>query len=332
MTGQDIFLNATESDIISLLGDESLGDVLAQAAHNFSFYTKVDGVNVAVDYVEGSWVMSGAEVLVQTTANTIDADGQIDVGSVGVDFLEMGNGIAMGNAGSDTYTVGDGDGGIINELGHVTIDDDLELADIEEAGDTVVFESVNSIGELTFARTKILGEKEGSTLTISDGETSSVELFDQYNDFLEFRRTEFLVIDDGATRSEIFELYTSDDANIDSWDNEIYVADEEDAITVDVGGTDYVFLGDDVTNSATINLDEITSSGSVTVSGIEGGNLTLTTTDSEGAAHDLVQAYGTHASVADSATISWSSDGLTLVVDDDIDDGVLLTQTFEFGG
>ena len=267
-------------------------------------------------------------MLVQTDENTLDADGEIGVGSVGVDFIEMGDGIAMGNAGSDTYTVGDGDGGIINELGHVTIDDDLGLADIEEAGDTVVFESVNSIDELTFARTKILGEKEGSTLTISDGETSSVDLFDQYNDFLDFRRTEFLVIDDGATRNEIFELYTSDDANIDSWDNEIYVADEEDAITVDVGGTDYVFLGDDDTNSATINLDEITNSGSVTVSGIEGDNLTLTTTTSEGAVFDLVTAYGTHASDADSATISWSSDGLTLSVADDETD--LLAQTFEF--
>ena len=140
------------------------------------------------------------------------------------------------------------------------------------------------------------------------------------------------MIDDGATKNEIFELYTSDDANIDSWDNEIYVADEEDDIIVDVGGTDYVFLGDDDTNSATINLDDITASGSVNVSGIEGGNLTLNTSDASGAVFELVKAYGNHASVADSATISWSSDGLTLVVDDDIDDGVLLTQTFEFGG
>ena len=209
----------------------------------------------------------------------MDADGEIGVGSVGVDFIEMGDGIAMGNAGSDTYTVGDGDGGIINELGHVTIDDDLGLAHIEEAGDTVVFESVNSIDELTFARTKILGEKEGSTLTISDGETSSVELFDQYNDFLEFRRTEFLVIDDGATEtkssSSTHRTMPTSTAGITRFTSQM----KEDAITVDVGGTDYVFLGDDDTNSATINLDEITNSGSVTVSGIEGDNLTLKTTD-----------------------------------------------------
>ena len=97
------------------------------------------------------------EVLVQTADNKL-SQMVIGVGSIGVDFIEMGSGIAMGNAGSDTYT-GNGDSGIINELGHVTIDDDLELPDLDEAGDTVLFESVNSIDELTFVRTKILGEK-----------------------------------------------------------------------------------------------------------------------------------------------------------------------------
>ena len=105
--------------------------------------------------------------------------------------------------------MGDGTSGIINELGHVTIDDDLGLNEITEAGDTVRFESVESLGDLTFSRTKILGEKAGNTLEISDGTDSSVQLFDQYNDFLEFRRTEFLVIDDGATADEIFEPHTS---------------------------------------------------------------------------------------------------------------------------
>ena len=140
--------------------------------------------------------------------------------------------------------MGDGTSGIINELGHVTIDDDLNLNDITEAGDTVRFESVESLDDLTFSRTKILGEKAGNTLEISDGTDSSVQLFDQYNDFLEFRRTEFLVIDDGATADEIFELHTSADANISSWDNEIYVAsDSGGELTVDVGGEDHVFLG-----------------------------------------------------------------------------------------
>ena len=244
LSGQDIFLNATETDIISLLQDNSLSSVKSGAAHNFSFYTTVGGVNVAVDFDGVGWTLSNTEVLVQTAENTVSADGEIGVGSIGVDFIEMGDGIAMGNAGSDTYTVGDGTSGIINELGHVTIDEDLDLDVITEAGDTVRFESVESLGDLTFSRTKILGEKAGNTLEISDGTDSSVQLFDQYNDFLEFRRTEFLVIDDGATADEIFELHTSADANISSWDNEIYVAsDSGGELTVDVGGEDHVFLG-----------------------------------------------------------------------------------------
>ena len=88
LSGQDIFLNATESDIISLLGDESLGTVLEQVAHNFSFYTTVDGVNVAVEYDDGDWVMSTDEVLVRTDENTLDADGEIGVGSVGSTSLK----------------------------------------------------------------------------------------------------------------------------------------------------------------------------------------------------------------------------------------------------
>ena len=38
---QDIFLNATETDIISLLQENDLEDVESGAAHNFSFYTTV---------------------------------------------------------------------------------------------------------------------------------------------------------------------------------------------------------------------------------------------------------------------------------------------------
>ena len=79
-------------------------------------------------------------------------------------------------------------------------------------------------------------------MEISDGTDSSVQLFDQYNDF-EFRRTEFLVIDDGATADEIFELHTSVDANIKSWDNEIRVASDRKKRVESVGGEDHVFLG-----------------------------------------------------------------------------------------
>ena len=49
-------------------------------------------------------------------------------------------------------------------------------------------------------------------------------------------------------------------------------------MTVDLGGTDYVFLGDDQANTVTVNIDSILmgeDSGSVTVSGIENDNLVI---------------------------------------------------------
>ena len=55
LSDQDIFLNATETDIISLLQDNDLEDVESGAAHNFSFYTTVSGVNVAVDFDGMGW-------------------------------------------------------------------------------------------------------------------------------------------------------------------------------------------------------------------------------------------------------------------------------------
>ena len=70
-------------------------------------------------------------------------------------------------------------------------------------------------------------------------------LFDQYNDFLSFRKTEYLVIDDGATADEVFELVTGDatDPSGNSWENEVYVAKSgTDSIDVDAGGLDHVYL------------------------------------------------------------------------------------------
>jgi len=166
-------------------------------------------------------------------------------------------------------------------------------------------------------------------------------LFDQYNEFLDFRKTEFLVLDDGATRDEVFALVTdTDHGTMDSisrrkeisWDNEIYVAHANEAMTVDLGGTDYVFLGDDQANSVTVNIDQILmggDSGSVTVSGIENDNLDVVSMLTNG--EDIVSAYDAVKADADSAHISWgeNSDGhLEInidVYDDDGDD--LLSQT-----
>ena len=133
---QNIYLNASESDIQDLLTASSLDEMHSSAAFDFGFYTQVKDangnfINVAVKAEETlggiTWQYDeDGEVLVQTDYNTIDTAseaGSAAVGGTGADFIELGAGsgnIAMGNAGSDTYVVDAGDSGIINELGNIT--------------------------------------------------------------------------------------------------------------------------------------------------------------------------------------------------------------------
>ena len=258
-------------------------------------------------------------------------DGSAAIGGKGSDFIELGSqgasdtNIAMGNDGGDTYVVGSDDAGLINELGDLNTDlmgmsPKLNYGGMGSDNDAVQFELVNSIDELTFTRTRVAGEKDGSTLQIdAAGDKGSATLFDQYNEFLDFRKTEFLVLDDGATRDEVFALVTETDDGLSSpfpatprgvesnnWDNEIYVAHADSEMTVDLGGTDYVFLGDDQANTVTVNIDSILmgeDSGSVTVSGIENDNLVIESMLADG--EDIVNAYDAIKGDADSATISF---------------------------
>ena len=256
------------------------------AAYDFGFYTQVQGtktgpsgtetvmVNVALDHnYDGadSWTLSADDVHVQTSYNTVSTAQNAAVGGTGGDFVEMGNGagnVAMGNAGDDTYVVSDSDQGVVNELG------DLMGGGVSSA-DSVQFELVNDMTELDFSRIQIAGEKAGSTLqiTASNG-NGEATLFDQYNEFLSFRKTEYLVIDDGATANEVFELVTDDamaDASGNEWDNEIYVANAGgDSITVNAGGEDHVFLG---SGADTVNLgSNLGSGGSATVHNLGAGD------------------------------------------------------------
>ena len=333
----NVYLNASESDIEDLLyaasGEDKLDDVMDESAYDFGFYTQVkatkDGggetfVNVALNYDEGSWSLSSdASTRVQTDYNTVETgEGSAAIGGSGSDFIELGSQgagdthIAMGNSGGDTYMVGSGDAGLINELGDLQ----LNYGGMGSDSDAVQFELVNSIDELTFTRTRVAGEKDGSTLQIdAAGDKGSATLFDQYNEFLDFRKTEFLVLDDGATRDEVFALVTETDDGLSSpfpatprgvesnnWDNEIYVAHADSEMTVDLGGTDYVFLGDDQANTVTVNIDSILmgeDSGSVTVSGIENDNLVIESMLANG--EDIVNAYDAIKGDADSAIISF---------------------------
>ena len=271
-----------------------------------------------------------ATARVQMDYNTVsNGDGSAAVGGLGSDFVELGSqdvgetNIAMGNGGSDTYKVGSGDDGVINELGNLN----LKMGGMGSDSDAVQFELVNSIDELTFTRTKIAGEKDGSTLQIDAGGKGSALIYDQYNDFLDFRKTEFLVIDDGATRDEVFALITDGEDSDDEWDNGIYVAHGNEAMTVDLGGTDYVFLGDDPANQVTVDIDDILygeDSGSVTVEGIAGDNLVVTGYG----ASDVEAAYNAVKANADSAHISWGEDSdgdLVIAIDvyDESDNNIL---------
>ena len=143
------------------------------------------------------------------------------------------------------------------------------------AADSIQFELIEDIADLDFSRGRIAGEADGSTLFIdgSAGGDGQATLFDQYNSFLSFRKTEYLVIDDGADSSEIFELVTGD-PTANTWANEVYVAKGgtgTDSITVNVGGTDHVFLGGS-TDTVTVADTGFSANDKVTVHNIGSGD------------------------------------------------------------
>ena len=144
--------------------------------------------------------------------------------------------MALGNAGSDTYQLDSGDSAIINEIGDF-------MGGLVSDEDSVQFELATDMEQLNFARGRIAGEADGNSLFITSATSGDAKLFDQYNDFLTWRKTEYLVIDDGATSNEVFELVTGD-ASTNNWANEIYVAKNTgDSINVLEGGEDHVYLG-----------------------------------------------------------------------------------------
>ena len=71
-------------------------------------------------WILSSWTLSGDDVHVQTSYNTVNTAQNAAVGGTGGDFVEMGGGtgnVAMGNAGNDAYMVDASDNGVVNELG-----------------------------------------------------------------------------------------------------------------------------------------------------------------------------------------------------------------------
>ena len=144
---------------------------------------------------------------------------------------------------------------------------------------------------MKISRGEIKNEATDSSLFISDVNDTSLTksvVFDNYNDYLDFRRVEFLTIDDASNNDEIFEISVDDNSGTDGdvttsdlvWDNEIVVADNQgDTIYAD-GGTDILVggLGEDTfdlsgvldgttsgTNSSNVYIKNIAGTDGITM-------------------------------------------------------------------
>ncbi|MDC2981499.1 hypothetical protein OA007_02200, partial [SAR116 cluster bacterium] len=292
MAASSVYLNATETDIGAFLDLNNGGGVAGVAsgsAFDFGFYTQVVGkdannqdvvVNIGLDhsYTAGdSWSLNASDVLVKMDYNTIATDKGAAVGGTGGDFIEAAaQAMAFGNAGSDTYQLDANDQAMVHEIGDL-------MGGLVSDEDSIQFELATDMEQLNFTRGRIAGEADGNSLFITSATSGDAKLFDQYNDFLTWRKTEYLVIDDGATSNEVFELVTSD-ASTNNWANEIYVAKNTgESIDVLEGGEDHVYLGsgsDTVEITASLLQASATSDGdSVTIRNVDVANDTIKVND-----------------------------------------------------
>jgi hypothetical protein len=334
----DIYLNATENAIETLMKD----GVVSEKAFNFDFYTKVnleaDGgpvtvnVKLAANSDNSSFTLhlDDIDVAVESFHNVAeDAGAGVTSSSEAGEFVKIDNSadIALGNGGDDTYVVG-ADAGIYGGVA-------LEYGNIGSRGgltgsiDAVNINSVSFVDDLTFRRGKHRNEEEGNTLFIGDGNGQETVLFDNYNEYLDFRRVEYLTVEDGANNNEIFEIVTN--TNLSDWDNEIYVADNDGGdMTVELGGLDYVFGSAGVDN-VMIDLDDLIGDGkdgTIKLSGFDVAD-TLTMSDNgklSDADEATVEAALNAGIKGGDATVSFSYSGGTLTLSvDSLDDTLDMT-------
>ena len=332
----DIYLNATEEAITELLA----GGVQSKS-YNFDFYTKVTlqavggdvTVNVKLAESSGSFTLDFADidVGVESFHNVADNKGAaITSSSAAGEFVKIDNSadIALGNGGDDTYVIGANSSGIYGGVA-------LEYGNIGTSGgltgsiDAVNINSVDSVDDLIFRRGKHRNEEDGNTLFITDKQGGNeTVLFDNYNSFLDFRRVEYLTVEDGANNNEIYEIVTTDNANITTWDNEIYVTNGG-TTKVKVGGDDYVIGSSSHTDLINLDLSGITGGTSDEVATIDLSGLNGSDTVNVVAGSDLSSGDAADAKAKLKAGIDTGHDGKATITYDYDTNGSKITIAYE---
>jgi len=168
----------TQTDV-----DNWMADAVANNPPTYSFKLKANDIDVPVESFYNVAEDTGAGLTSSSEAG---------------EFVKIDNSadIALGNGGDDTYVVGSDSGiygGVALEYGNIGV-----RGGLEGSIDAVNFNSVTSVDALTFRRGEFRNEEAGNTLFIGDGNGQETVLFDNYNEHLDFRRVEYLTVEDGA--------------------------------------------------------------------------------------------------------------------------------------
>jgi hypothetical protein len=229
------------------------------------------------------------DVLVEDFYNVVDISGaSVNSGSEAANFVKVDDNldIALGNGGDDTYVIKSSTKGSAIEYGDIKSSGGLANSE----GDSVNFKGITDVDDLNFVRTEVRNEQQDNTLSITEtGSTTSTDLFDNFNTHLDFRRIEYLTIDDGANNNEIFEISVDGNSGTDgvgkdlSWDNEIVVASSTGSTIKADGGIDVLVGG---AGNDTIDLSGVLDGSEVHLKNIDTVNDTIvqvtgTRTDTE---------------------------------------------------
>ena len=168
---------------------------------NFSYEAFIAAMDIqnGIIEIDASIMLERANQVIDLTSSNVvtgGIDGDIFVLAGSDTTAGAGDDLVIGGIGSDRYEVRilseDNDGNAVNlDRGNVVINELGRNNGIEE--DSILFEGVSSIADLSFTRTTVAGEGEGQSLqigyqlTMSEGDGDlnggfgTVELFNQYS-------------------------------------------------------------------------------------------------------------------------------------------------------